>query len=122
MAKMEAAMLYGSVRDRFCRAEREGWFSPGAKTTRHPLTAAGEALEPAPNGDSLYREAAVLALMGCCSQDEDDPNQLQILITKRSTEISSHPGKTIWLRGSVAIRSVALRIIAAQASTVCLVE
>jgi hypothetical protein len=84
---------YRDVRDRFRRAEAEGWFFPWEKTAKYPLSAlsrvdleGGAGLPPA--GQPRYREAAVLFLMGCKARS----TQLQVLITKRSMEVTSHPG------------------------------
>ena len=105
--QQEENASYRDVRDRFRRAEAEGWFFPWAKSTKYPLSVTGVALEGGTHGrqsaagpQQPYREAAVLFLMGCKARSR----QLHVLITKRSTEVSSHPGsvviadikKTLW--------------------------
>lgn len=73
------------VRERFRRAEKNGWFFPGAVPEKYPLSITGK---PLSGKEQNYRKAAVLFLIGCKSQSR----QLQVLITKRSTEVGSHPG------------------------------
>lgn len=87
--------LYRDVRERFRRVESEGWFLPGARTTKYPRSVTGVSLEggAALTAGQRYREAAVLFLMGC----QANSCQLQVLITKRSTEVSSHPGRYTYL-------------------------
>lgn len=78
------------VRERFRRAERNGWFFPGAVPIKFPISINGEPQSQAARtrkGQS-YGEAAVLFLIGCKAES----HQLQVLITKRSTKVGSHPG------------------------------
>ncbi|CAI8012677.1 Nudix hydrolase 11 [Geodia barretti] len=85
---------YRDVRDMFRRAEAEGWFFPWENNAKYPLSMSsrvdfegGAGLPPA--GQPRYKEAAVLFLMGCKARS----TQLQVLITKRSMEVTSHPGE-----------------------------
>ena len=76
---------FREVRERFRRAEKGGWFLPDASTTKYPLTTPGVPLEGR-NADCGYRTAAVLFVMG------REDHQLQVMITKRSTNVGSHAG------------------------------
>lgn len=89
------AESFREVRERFRRAERSGWFFPGAGSIAYPLSVSGVALEGHPDpkqatedGGHKYREAAVLFLIGSEAQSRN----LQVMITKRSTNVGSHPG------------------------------
>lgn len=98
--------MYREVRARFRQAQRDGWFLPGATTTKYPLRTTGVSLEgetafsPSSAG---YREAAVLYLIGIQAASSQ---HLKVLITKRSTNITAHPGKSsnVLSRSGLAIQ------------------
>ena len=81
-----------AMRERFRQAERRGWFFPGSAVTKYPLSGTGVSLEGKPPkkqpGERNYGRAAVLFLIGC----KESSHQPQVLITKRSTDVGSHPG------------------------------
>ena len=81
-----------AMRERFHQAEKKGWFFSGSTVTQYPLSSTGVSLEGKPPkkrpGEQNYGKAAVLFLIGC----KEHSDQPQVLITKRSTDVGSHPG------------------------------
>ena len=87
-----SSSMFRDVRERFRQAESKGWFIPGATSKKYPLSIAGVSLEGKPSQTKQkYGEAAVLFVIGCKAQSR----QLLVLITKRSTNVGSHPGMHI---------------------------